>query len=91
MADPGPPAAEIAQQIADAIAAALPGGGAGGAPPAATFALSPALHQAGLVDYSTKVGVDIYSKATATLDTTFSLKTPNMRVLNTELSTRALA
>ena len=91
MADPGPTAAEIAQEIATAIAAAIPGGGAAAAPPATTFALSPALHQAGLVDYSTKVGTDIYGKATASLDTAFSLKKPNLRVLATELSTRALA
>ena len=39
-------------------------------PPAATFALSPALATRGIIDYSSRAGEKIYSSATKELDTT---------------------
>jgi len=55
----------------------------------AIFARAPALTNNGLIDYSTREGSAIFSKATAPLTNTFSLQQPNVSVLLAELQDRA--
>lgn len=52
------------------------------------FARAPALAIQGVIDYSTAAGAKIFSKATAPMDTTFSLQNPSTRVLLEELTLR---
>jgi len=92
-------AAQAAQAIADAIAAAMAnlpaavgGGGGGGAgaaivPPA--FALSPAHAQPGIIDYSTTVGAKVYEKATAELECEkYDMKSSGLKLFLTRLKQR---
>ena len=55
----------------------------------ANFAISPALAQPDILDYSSSFGSKIFSKATESLPTTFSIEKPNLRVLINELQVRS--
>ena len=78
----GQAAAQAAiQQVATAGAAPV-------VPAAVPFALSPALAQPALLDYSSAAGAKIFSKATEALPTTFSLRVPNIKVFLNELTTQ---
>lgn len=60
------------------------------APPVAVpFARAPALVSPDVLDYSTATGAKIYKAAIAPLTTTFSLKSPDIRVLIEELTLRS--
>jgi hypothetical protein len=52
--------------------------------PRAPFAISPALAQPDVLDYSSGFGAKVFSKATEPLATTFSIEKPNIRVLINE-------
>jgi hypothetical protein len=57
--------------------------------PKAPFAISPALAQPDVLDYSSSFGAKVFSGATEPLATTFSIEKPNIRVLINELQVRA--
>jgi hypothetical protein len=54
-----------------------------------TFAISPALARTNILDYSTGFGAKIFSKATESLPTIFSIRKPNIRILLNELHVRS--
>jgi len=54
-----------------------------------SFAVSPALAQTSILDYSTSMGAKIFSKATEPLPTTFQVNKPNIRILLNELQMRS--
>lgn len=91
MADQG--AAQAAQQVAQAIQAAVAGLAppAGAAAPApVVFATSPAQAAAGLIDYSTPAGIKLFNKATAALpgDDKYDLKAKGIKIFLTQLEER---
>jgi hypothetical protein len=45
------------------------------------FAISPALAQPNILDYSSGTGAKMFTKATEALKTPFSIKKPNMKLL----------
>jgi hypothetical protein len=53
------------------------------------FAISPALAQPDVIDYSTGHGAKIFSKATEPLPTQFNVKNPNIRVLLSKIQVQA--
>jgi hypothetical protein len=53
------------------------------------FAISPALSQTDVLDYTTGLGAKIFSKATESLQTTFNVNNPNIRILLNELQMRS--
>jgi hypothetical protein len=53
------------------------------------FAISPALAQTDVLDYTTGLGAKIFSKATESLPTTFNVIKPNIRILLNELQMRS--
>ena len=82
------------QAFANAVQAVLnannPQPAAGAAAPAAVpFSLAPALANNNVIDYTTTAGAKIFSKATSALPTTFSLESPNTRVLLEQLTLRS--
>ena len=60
-------------------------------PPAGTtrFAISPALAQSAILDYTTGLGAKIFSKSTEPLPTIFNVNKPNLRILLNELQMRS--
>ena len=79
---------QAAQQAGQAAAQAAAAAVVPPVPPAVQFALSPALAQPALLDYSSAAGAKIFSKATEALPTTFSLRVPNIKVFLNELTTQ---
>jgi hypothetical protein len=53
------------------------------------FAISPALAQPNVLDYSSGTGAKIFTKVTEALKTPFSIKNPNMKLLLNEIQVRS--
>ena len=82
--------ATFANAVATAVEQILTARGFSGNPSNnVQFAISPALAQPNVLDYSSGTGAKIFSKATEALKTQFSIKTPNMKLLLNELQVRS--
>jgi hypothetical protein len=94
-ANPADPAAAVPGPIAPqaqpqpAVAAQAVNPAPANVPPPARYSKTPALYQAGILDFSTKEGASIYSKATAPLAEPFDCETRNLKVFLAQLYIRA--